>query len=84
MVSESGGQAGGAAIHHTGIYKRGDGVELLPVEVRRNSSSTAGSRAEKRHAALDTIARIRQWDLRESFMFNTVTQMDKGGRNVTF
>ena len=73
MVSERGGQAGGAAVHHAGVYEGGDGVELLPVALRQNSSTAAGSRAEKRHAALDTVARIRQRNLGdESFMFNTV------------
>lgn len=62
-VPERGGQAGGAAVHHAGVYKGGDGVELLPVAMEENSCSAAGSRAEKRHAALDTVTRIRPWDL---------------------
>lgn len=58
MVSQSRGQAGGAAVHHAGIHEGGDGVELLSVAMRQDSSDTAGSRAEERHTTLDAIARI--------------------------
>lgn len=62
-VPERRGQAGGAAVHHAGVYEGGDGVQLLPEAVRRNSCPTAGSGAEERHAALDTVPRVRRWDL---------------------
>lgn len=58
MVPESRGQAGGAAVHHAGIYEGGDGVELLPLARRQDSVITAGSRTEERHTALDAAARI--------------------------
>lgn len=70
VVSQSRGQTGGAAVHHTGIYKGGDGVELLSVAMRQDSSHTAGSRAEERHATLDATARVWQRNLgREFFIY---------------
>jgi len=65
VVSESRGQGYRAAIHHTGVYKGGDGVELLPVALTPNSGAAAGSRAEEGHATLEAITRIRQRDLGE-------------------
>lgn len=63
VIPERRSQAGGAAVHHAGIYEGADGVELLPGAVRQNSCATAGSGAEERHAALDTVTRVRRWDL---------------------
>lgn len=77
MVSESRSQAGGAAVHHAGIDKGGDGIELLPLTMRQNSSTTAGSRAEERHATLDPITRIRWWDLVKKVVFKLL-QMREG------
>ena len=57
-VPQSRGQAGGAAVHHAGVYEGGDGVELLSVAMRQESTNTAGSGAEERHTTLDAITRI--------------------------
>lgn len=57
-VSQSRGQTGGAAVHHAGVYKGSDGVELLSAVMRQDSSNAAESRAKKWHAALDAITRI--------------------------
>lgn len=64
-VPQSQGQAGGAAVNHTGVHKGGDGVELLSVSTGQDSGDAAGSRAEERHATLNAIPRIRRRNLRK-------------------
>lgn len=41
-VPQSQGQAGGAAVNHTGVHKGGDGVELLSVSMGQDSGDAAG------------------------------------------
>lgn len=57
-VSQSRGLSGGAAVHHAGVYKGSDGVELLSAVMREDASDAAGSRAKKWHAALEAMTRI--------------------------
>lgn len=65
QVSESQGRTAGAAVHHARVHEGGDGVELLSLAPRQDSSNAAGRRAEERHAALGAIARIRQRNLKD-------------------
>lgn len=66
QVPESQRQSSGAAVHHARVHEGGDGVELLPVVLRQDSSNAAGRRAEERHAALGAVARIRERNLKNT------------------
>ena len=68
QVPESQRPTAGAAVHHARIHEGGDGVELLSVAPRQDSSNAAGRRAEERHAALGAITRIRQRNLEDKLV----------------